>query len=256
MVRISDNFWNEIKHIIPSKTTKIGRPSHCPLLVLSGVFFIMESGSQWRNLPHYYGKKSTVHRWFTLWVKQGVFSKILELSIDFSLKRLGSPECFIADTTSSKSPFAKFANISPVDRRKYGIKKSVIIDWNKIIFSIILDSANTHDSKMLLGHIPNIKKHIKEKTVVMLADSAFDVKKLRKNCIKNNIALYASTNVRRNKNKQKIYPKGRWKIEQVFGMQQWLRGIKFCWTKLKNNFLAFCQFAASIHNLRLAGILG
>ena len=35
----------------------------------------------------------------------------------------------------------------------------------------------------------------------MLADSTFDVKKLRKDYIKNNSALYASTNVRRNKNK-------------------------------------------------------
>lgn len=50
--------------------------------------------------------------------------------------------------------------------------------------------------------------------------------------------------------------KGRWRIEQIFGIQNWFRGIKFCWTKTKKAFLALCQFASLIHNFKLAGIFG
>ncbi len=117
----------------------------------------MDSGSQWRNLPVCYGKSSTVHGWFTLWVKQGVFYQILELSITKAIARLGAPACFITDTSSSKSPFAKFGNINPTDRKKYGIKKGVVIDWNRIVLSIIVDAANKHYSKMLLKHLPELK---------------------------------------------------------------------------------------------------
>ena len=256
MLRISDNFWNEIKNIFPVKNTTIGRPCHDKHLTLSGIFFILDSGCQWRNLPHYYGKPSTVHGWFTLWVKQGIFHKILEYSIAKAIEKLGNPECFIIDTSSSKSPFAKFGDVNPVDRKKHGIKKGIVIDWNRIIHSIIIDAANKHDSKMLLPHLPKLTIHTQEKPLIMLADSAFDAQELYTKCYENNIFLFAATNIRRDTKKKKIYPKGRWKIEQIFGIQQWLRGIKFCWSKLENNFLAMCQLASAIHNFKLIGIFG
>ena len=255
MLRISDSFWNEIKNIFPAKKTSVGRPRHDEYLALCGIFFIMDSGSQWRNLPNCYGKSSTVHGWFALWIKQGIFYHILERSITKAISQLGAPACFITDTSSSKSPFAKFGNISPVDRKKYGIKKGLVIDWNRIILSIIVDAANKHDSKMLLKHLPILKKYSADKPLALLADSAFDAKKLRKICAKNNIVLHAATNKRRDKNKKKIHPIGRWRIEQIFGIQQWRQGIKFCWAKTQKSFLAFCQLASAIHNFRLGGIL-
>ena len=90
----------------------------------------------------------------------------------------------------------------------------------------------------------------------MATDSAWDIKKLRKELAKANLALHASTNVRRDKSKRKIKSGGRWKMEQIFGIQQWNRGIKFCWTKTTESFLALCQFASAIHNFRLVGIFG
>jgi hypothetical protein len=73
---------------------------------------------------------------------------------------------------------------------------------------------------------------------------------------KKNLALFAATNVKRDKNKQKLRPGGRWKIEQIFGIQQWNGGIKCCWAKTKDSFLAFCQLASAIHNFKLVGIFG
>ena len=90
----------------------------------------------------------------------------------------------------------------------------------------------------------------------MATDSAWDSSKLRKELVKDNLALHAATNVRRDKTKKKIRPRGRWRIEQIFGIQQWNRGIKFCWTKTKDSFLALCQLVSAIHNFRLAGIFG
>jgi predicted NACHT family NTPase len=88
----------------------------------------------------------------------------------------------------------------------------------------------------------------------MIADSAWDSKKLYTALSRENLALLAATNVRRNKNKVKFTPLGRWKIEQIFGIQQWSRGIKFCWTKTKDSFLALVQLASAIHNFRLVGV--
>ena len=255
MLMIADNFWNEIKQILPTKKSHIGRPLKDQKTVLSGVFYIMVTGAQWRNLPNYYGKPSTVHGRFRTWVKSGFFNQILSKSIDTAIQNLGLPECFLTDTSSVKAPFALFGGKNPTDRAKNGIKKGIVIDWNRIILSIIIDAANKHDSKLLMPHIPYLKKFL-DCPKVMITDSAWDIKKLRHDLVKENLALLASTNIRRDKSKKKNSPKGRWRIEQVFGIQQWNRGIKCCWAKTKDSFLAFCQLASAIHNFRLVGIFG
>jgi len=106
---------------------------------------------------------------------------------------------------------------------------------------------------MLLPHIKKLKDFL-DKLKVMIADSAWDVKKLYSDLVKENIALYAATNTRRNKSKRKLKPANRWRMEQVFGIQQWNRGIKFCWTKIKDSFLGLCQLSSAIHNFKLIGI--
>lgn len=256
MLRISDSVWNEIKNCIPSKKSSLGRPRQDSYTTLCGIFYVISTGIQWKHLSSCYGKPSTVHGWLTKWIKEGVFNDIFHISISKSIEKLGKPECFIIDTSSSKSPFAYFGNINPTDRRKYGIKKSIIIDWNKIILSITLDSANKHDSKLAFIHMNNLKKYIQDGPLVLLADAAFDSKQLSKKFASHNITLHAATNRRRIKDIKIVKPIGRWKIEQIFGMQQWYRSIKFCWCKLKNNYLAFCQFASAIHNFKLSGLFG
>lgn len=256
MLMIADNIWNEIKDVIPGRKSKFGRPLSDSRLILSGIFFIMTTGSQWRCLPDYYGKKSTVHGRFMIWSRTGVFKAILDKSIDVALKKSGDPQAFFSDTSSVKAPFATFGGKNPTDRGKRGVKKGIVIDTNKVILSILVDAANTHDSKLYTPHIPTIKKFTNDKPKVFVTDSAGDAAQLRKQFSKDNMALHASNNIRRNKKKRKTTTGGRWRIEQIFGIQQWNRGIKFCWTKTKEAFLAFCQFASLIHNFKLAGVFG
>ncbi len=256
MFRISEKIWERIKILIPSKKSKIGRPRKDSKTILDGIFFVMHTGIQWGLLPSYYGAVSTVHGTFMRWVKEGIFQKILKMSIELSIEILGKPQSFHYDTSSQKAPFARFSGYNPTDRKKQGVKKGVVIDFKKIILSLSFDPANVHDSKTLESHLENIKQFTEEKPLVLSADSAFDDTKLRKKCADYNLALNASTNVRRDKNKQKLKVGGQWKSEQVFGILHWNRGIKFCWLKLKESALAFLQFAAAVHNFRLVGVFG
>jgi transposase len=254
-VIIPDILWKEIKKVIPTKTSTVGRPEKDAKIVLSAIFFVLKTGIQWRCLSKDYGKPTTIHGRFRKWIAQGIFSKILEVSIAASIKIFGEPKSFIIDTTSKKSPFAKFGGKNPVDRARNGVKQGVLIDYNQIVFSTIIEAAHVHDSKLLYPHLKNIQKYLK-KPVVMIADSAWDSKKLYTDLAKHNIALLAAKNPRRDKNAKKYCPKGRWKVEQFFGRMQWNRGIKFCWCKLKSSFLALCQFAAAVHNFQVVGIFG
>lgn len=252
---LPDILWKEIKNVIPKKTTKVGRPEKNSRIVLSAIFFVLKTGTQWHLMPKNYGKPTTVHGRFRKWIKQGVFDRILEISIRSAIEHFGRPKSFIIDTTSKKAPFAKFGGKNPVDRARNGVKQGVLIDYNQIVFSTIIEAAHVHDSKLLYPHLKNIQKYL-QKPVVIVADSAWDSKKLYTDLEKKNIVLLAAKNPRRDKNAKKYTPKGRWKIEQFFGRMQWNRGIKFCWCKLKSSFLALCQFAAAVHNFQIIGIFG
>ena len=118
MLIISENLWNEIKHIIPEKKSKVGRPPKDPRMVLSGIFYIMVTGAQWHKLPDYYGKPTTIHGRFRVWMKAGIFDRILSKSIDIAVKTLGEPECFFSDTSSAKAPLQNLVEkIQQIERR-------------------------------------------------------------------------------------------------------------------------------------------
>lgn len=44
---------------------------------IEGVFFILKTGAQWRELPCYYGKWRSVHKRYESWSRKGVWDKIL-----------------------------------------------------------------------------------------------------------------------------------------------------------------------------------
>lgn len=46
--------------------------------MLNGIFWMLHTGAQWRELPERYGKRSTVHDRFTRWNKDGTLDRILE----------------------------------------------------------------------------------------------------------------------------------------------------------------------------------
>ena len=257
MNRIPDDFWNVIKSIIPKKEKhKVGRPETCNRKTLEGIFYIIKAGSPWHMLPKEFGRPTTVHGKFRKWVKSGVFDQIIKLVLKMYGDQTEDQSHYSIDASFSKAPISyEWSGKSPTDRGKQGIKKSIIVDSHGIPVSIVVGAANVHDSKFFEENIQQL--HLsKDKISVLTADSAYDSRHLRKLAKNNNIALLASTNRRRNKDKNIYQPRGRWVVERTFGWLHWNRGIKTCWAKTKESFLAFLQFACSIHVFRAVGIFG
>jgi len=254
MYIISDLLWKEIKSELPIKKSNLGRPEWSPRKTLEGVFFILTTGAQWRFLPREYGFKSTVHGKFRKWVKMGVFNKIMNKAKSFYIKsnrRLGNWAAI--DTSHSKAPFANWAGKNPTDRRKHGIKKSIIVDINGAPLAVIVGPSNKHDSKFFA---PTLNELNLNNFDIITADSAFDSKELRDLSQENKITLKAATNKRRKKECKNYRPAARWIVERTFGWLVWHRGIKTCWAKTKSSFLAFVQFAASAQLFRMGGLFG
>ena len=60
---ISGEFWNLIKPLLllPKPNRKAGRPRKEDKRILSGIFYLLCNGCQWKVLPRFYGAPNTVH---------------------------------------------------------------------------------------------------------------------------------------------------------------------------------------------------
>jgi len=251
---ISDSLWNEIKNVIPKKNSNVGRPEMAPRKAFEGIAFVLKTGIQWKYLPEKYGATSTIHGKFMLWVRSGVFEKIMSSARDFyQTKNNNLPNWLATDTSSAKAPFANWAGKNPTDRGKMGIKNSILVDFAGAPIALSVGPANRHDSKFLDSTVKDAKIKIDCPTIIA-ADSAYDAKKLRRKCAKENLVLLASTNQRRDENKEKYNPQFRWIVERTFGWFSWNRSLKICWCKTIESFTALFRLASSIQLFKMSGV--
>ncbi len=75
---ISDNFWMKLKPLLPlpKPKKKSGRPRKDDKRILSGIFYLLLTGCQWKSLPRVYGAPSTVHDRFQEWQRAGFFESM------------------------------------------------------------------------------------------------------------------------------------------------------------------------------------
>jgi transposase len=100
---LTDEQWDVLKPIIPvppRRSDGRGRPWREARDVLNGILWILRTGAQWKDLPTRYPPYQTCHRRFQLWVRSGVFERILR-ALATDLEERGGidlAECFIDGT--------------------------------------------------------------------------------------------------------------------------------------------------------------
>lgn len=246
MKSIPDAMWESIKDIIPERKSKRGRPEICKKKAMNAIFFILRTGIQWNMLPREYGASSTVYGKFKKWLHEGVFAKLHSFMIYYYKEKIECLEDWAAiDTTFSKAPLAKkWSGPNPTDRRKRGIKKSIIVDTHGAPLAVTVAAANRHDSKTALETLFELKKNFKSKKILTVeADSAYDAKHLKNEFLQKNCILDVVKNPRKSKIVVEKKPSNRWIVERTHSWMNNFRSLKICWTKLPESFLALCQFA-------------
>ena len=73
VLKLTDEQLDLLVERIPKtpRSSMGGRPPADPKKVVRGIFWILDNGAKWKDLPKRFGSKSTVHRWFQRWVNDG-----------------------------------------------------------------------------------------------------------------------------------------------------------------------------------------
>jgi transposase len=102
---LTDTEWALVEAAIPP-ARRGGRPRDVNVReVLNGVFYVLETGCQWKALPKDLPPKSTVHYYFMLWDWDGTLERIhhaLYVAVRGEAGREASPSTAIIDSQSAK----------------------------------------------------------------------------------------------------------------------------------------------------------
>ena len=93
---MSDEEWAFFEPFVTVRGPGSGRPPRDHRRVLDGIFWIARTGSQWRDLPEFFGKWSSVYRQFRRWTLAGLWDVLLEALND--IKDIGETVQMIDST--------------------------------------------------------------------------------------------------------------------------------------------------------------
>jgi transposase len=73
---LSEVEWRLIRPLLPNKPRDVARVDD--RRVLNGTFYMLRTGSPWRDLPERYGPYTTVYNRFNRWARAGVWGRVFE----------------------------------------------------------------------------------------------------------------------------------------------------------------------------------
>ena len=72
---LTDEEWEVIEPLLPQKSRGVARVDD--RRVLSGIYWILETGSPWRDLPLSFGPYTTCYNRFNRWRKAGIWDALM-----------------------------------------------------------------------------------------------------------------------------------------------------------------------------------
>ena len=237
----------------PPKSPLGGRPSIDKRRVVAGIFWMLDNGTKWKDLPRRFGSKSAVHRWFKKWMEDGVFERVLRTAGSLVEERDGYRlyECFIDASFSKAKGGGDGIGLTRVGK---GVKIMVLVDAQGLPAAVNTASANqaeSHLAQRLFDFM--IPATLPERVV---GDKAYDSDALDQILSEPGIDLIAPhRSNRRPENKtQDGRPlrryKRRWTVERTIAWLQNYRRLCIRWERSAALFQAFLHFSCTLLLLR------
>ena len=224
---------------------------------VAGIFWILDNGAKWKDLPKEFGSKSAVHRWFKFWVEGGVFENIMRDAGRFVEERgeYRLYECFIDGTFSKARGGGDGIGCTKAGK---GVKIMVLVDARGLPVSIETMSASPHEST-LVQHLFDfmLTEQMPERVI---GDKAYDSDALDNMMAEHGIEMIAPhrcnrkpENITQDGRPMRRY-KRRWTVERTISWFQNFRRLCIRWEKSTKLFQGFLHFGCTM--LLLKQVLG
>ncbi len=118
--RVDDALWALLEPVlrVDKPRKKPGRPRRDDRAIFDGLIWLARTGSQWSQLPHEFGPKSTVHERFTEWIETGALERAWAVLLREYDAAIGLDWTWqAADGCMIKAPFGKKGALARRRRR-------------------------------------------------------------------------------------------------------------------------------------------
>jgi transposase len=259
MLKLTDEQLDWILERIPDapRSLKGGRPSAEKRKTLRGIFWMLDNGAKWKDLPGQFGSKSTVHRWFQKWTADGVFERLLQQAGRCVEQRNGFKlyECFIDGTFSKARGGGDCIGLTKVGK---GVKIMVLVDARGLPVAVHTAPAGPHESKLVQRLFDfMLTRQMPERVI---GDKAYDSDPLDEVLAQRGVELIAPhrasrkpENVTQDRRPLQRYVR-RWTVERSIAWIQNFRRLCIRWEKSTTLFSGFLHLGCAV--LLLKAVLG
>ena len=255
MLKLTDEQLDWILGRIPDapRSPKGGRPTAEKRKTLRGIFWMLDNGAKWKDLPRHFGSKSTVHRWFQKWTAGGVFERLLQQAGHCVEERDGFKlyECFIDATFSKAKGGGDGIGVTRVGK---GVKIMVLVDACGLPVAIDTTPAGPHESRLVQQLFDFMLTRQMPQRVI--GDKAYDSDALDEELAQRGVELIAPH--RANRKPENVTQDGRslrryvrrWTVERSIAWIQNFRRLCIRWEKSTTLFTGFLQLGSTVQLLK------
>lgn len=220
---LTDAQWSNIQEYLPIER----RRKYDLRNVVDGIFWLLRTGSQWRNLPEKFPPWQSVYYYFRTWKNDGTLQRMndgLNRKERIRKGKSPTPSMLCIDSQSIKAgPFVSANKGIDGNKRVNGRKRHIATDTLGLVWSVVVHAANLTDDAMaqrviepLIGYLHRVKK--------ILADGGY--KKNFKDWIYTNmIGVELELSSKPPTTKGFVPIKWRWVVEQTFGRFNFYRRL-------------------------------
>lgn len=244
---LSDSQWDEIKIFFDNGRKR----KHCLRLIMSGIFWLLRTGAQWRELESRYPKWQIVYYYFVKWNRDGSLTKMndwLNRQERLQSEREETPSLMAADSQSNKlAPFLDKDRGVDGNKKVNGRKRQILVDTLGLVCAAVVHAANVSDTvggcalvEQVKGRYPRLKKilidHAYQGTFAELAERVLGVE--------------VEVAAKPESTKGFVPVKKRWVVERTFGWCNFLRRLVKDYEGNPENSAAWLFWANSFFILR------
>ena len=252
MLILTDSQLGTLCKLVPDfqPSPKGGRPPVSKRQALAGIFWILDNGAKWKDLPKTYGSKSSVRRWFSRWVKDGVFETLLQALGRFVEEqgRFRLYECFVDGTFSKAKGGGDGIGCTKAGK---GVKIMILVDAKGLPVAVTTSSASPHESRLiqeLFGFMLTKKQPTR-----VIGDKAYDSDPLDAELATHGIEMIAPNRSNRTQTQDgrplRRYRR-RWTVERTIAWLQNYRRLCIRWEKSQLAFQGFLHLACALLLMR------
>lgn len=177
---LTDRQWEIIQPMLPREKTA-GRPyKYLRRDLLDGVFYVLDNGIKWRNMPHDFPHWCSIYRYYTQLMESGIWMMINDALISMVRVKEGrdqEPLVASIDSQSVKGDPVNAESGFDGGKKVKGIKRHILVDSIGLILFCLVTSANVSDiaaGKMIIQEISEIKElGLWPRLQVILGDNAY-----------------------------------------------------------------------------------